>query len=140
MLAKAFLCFSLALVAIPAHAAERCMQAVRVLSAGTVPAAGDFTAVDCGDTKPGLAVRYDAGMRAVRLVRALQPGDVVADIPASMMATISPGEKLYVGVQVGPVVVQREVEALQPANPGQRLFVRAADGQVMSVLYAEEKP
>jgi len=82
------------------------------------------------------AVRYDRAMGAVRLAHDLQPGDVVAEIPPSMMAGIGPGEKLYVTVRVGPVLVQREVEALQPANPGQKLFVRAADGQVISVLYA----
>ncbi len=124
-----------AFVALPAQAADTCLRATRALAAGTVPAASDFAAAACGDTKPLPAVRYDKGLRAARLMRALQPDEMIADLPAAMMAGVVPGQKLFVQVHVGPVVVQREVEALQPANPGQKLFVRAADGTVMSVRY-----
>ncbi|WP_443751365.1 hypothetical protein [Asticcacaulis solisilvae] len=118
-----------------AQAADTCLRATRALAVGAVPGVSDFTAVACDGTKSAPAVRYDAAMRAARMTRALQPGDVIAAIPASMMAGISPGQKLFVQVHVGPVVVQREVEALQPASPGQKLFVRAADGTVMSVRF-----
>ncbi len=114
------------------------MRATRALTAGSVPSAQDLVPADCGAGKPAAAVRYDTGMRAVRMVRAVQPDEIVAEVPPAMMASISPGQKLYVMVQVSPVVVQREVEALQPANPGQKLFVRAADGKVFSVFYAGE--
>jgi hypothetical protein len=112
------------------------MGATHALAAGAVPTAQDFVAVACGAVKPTAALRYDAGLHAARLSRALQPGDLVAGIPSSMMDSIRPGETLYVQAHVGPVVVQRPVEALQPANPGQKLFVRAPDGTVMSVLYS----
>lgn len=112
------------------------MRATHALAAGSVPAAPDLAAADCGDSKPERVTRYDAAMRAVRMTRAVQAGEIIAEIPSSMMASITPGQKLYVSVRVGPVIVQREVEALQPANPGQKLFVRATDGQVMSVLYS----
>ncbi len=126
----------LALAAFPAHAAEPCMRATHALTAGAVPRTRDFVATACGETNPTTAVRYDRALRAATLARAIQPGEVIATIPASIMAGISPGDKLFVQVHVGPVVVQREVEALQPANPGQKLFVRAADGTVMSALYS----
>ena len=126
----------LTLAAFPAQAAEPCMRATHALTAGAVPTTRDFVAVSCGETKPSTVVRYDRALRAATLTHALQPGDMVAAIPASLMAGNSPGERLNVQVHVGPVVVQREVEALQPANPGQRLFVRAADGTVMSALYS----
>lgn len=129
---------ALAFVAFESRASERCVMAVRPLSAGAVPSAADFAAADCGGNPPEAAVRYDANMRAARLIRDLAPGDIVAEVPAPLMASISPGQKLYVTVQAGPVLVQREVEALQPANPGRKLFVRAADGKVMSVLYSGE--
>lgn len=137
MSAKVLILLSLVLAASPADAGESCMRATRALAIGAVPAAGNFTAADCGGA-PIPAVRYDAAMRAVRLVHALRPGDVIRAMPAAMMTGISPGDTLTVAVKVGPVVVQRQVEALQPANPGQRLFVRAADGKVISVLYAED--
>lgn len=127
----------LALAAFPARASQTCMRATRALAAGAVPTTRDFVPISCGDAKPIAAVRYDPGLRAVRLFHALQPGDVVAAIPASLMAGVAPGETLYVQVHVGPVVVQRKVEALQPAHPGQKIFVRAADGTVMSVRYPE---
>ena len=114
------------------------MRATHVLVAGAVPVAGDLVETECGDAKFAQAVRYDRTMRAVRLVRALQPDEVIAAVPPAMMAGIGPGQKLYVSVHVGPVVVQRQVEALQPANPGQKLFVRAENGQVISVLYSGE--
>jgi len=127
----------LAVAAFPARASQTCMRATQARAAGAVPTTRDFVPVPCGDAKPAAAVRYDPTLRAVRLVHALQPGDVVAAIPASMMAGVGPGETLYVQVHVGPVVVQRQVEALQPAHPGQKLFVRSADGTVMSVRYPE---
>ena len=132
---RAFLIVAMAFAAVDASAADHCMRVTHALSAGAVPSAGDFITADCKGQVVS-AVRYDRAMGAVRLAHDLQPGDVVAEIPPSMMAGIGPGEKLYVTVRVGPVLVQREVEALQPANPGQKLFVRAADGQVISVLYA----
>ena len=136
MFAKSLLLvMPLALAAFQAQAADGCMRATRALVVGAVPSAQDLVAADCGNAKPAPAVRYDAAMRTVRLTRALQADDIVAFVPAAMMASITPGQKLYVSVQVSPVIVQREVEALQPANPGQKLFVRAADGKVFSVLY-----
>jgi hypothetical protein len=126
----------MAFAAFESQASERCMSAVRALNAGAVPSAEDFAAADCGAHPPVPAVRYDANMRAARLTRGLAQGEIIAGIPSSMMASVSPGQKLYVTVQAGPVLVQREVEALQPANPGRKLFVRAADGKVMSVLYS----
>ena len=124
------------LIAPSAQAANFCMRAVHPLSAGAVPATGDLVVAECGATRPELVVRYDRDMRATRLARAVAADEVVAAIPAAMIADIVPGQKLYVAVKIGPVVVQREVEALQPANLGQKLFVRAADGQVFSTLYA----
>lgn len=111
------------------------MRATRALAAGKVPAAADLASADCGAGHPAAAVRYDAALRAARLSRPLQADEVIAAIPASMMADVVPGQILYVQIRVGPVVVQREVTALQPASPGQKLFVRAADGTVMSVRY-----
>lgn len=127
----------LAFVAFESQASERCMSATRPLSAGSVPSAEDFVAANC-DGRSQSAVRYDATMRTARLTRDLAPGDVIAEIPSSVMAAVSPGQKLYVNARVGPVLVQREVAALQPANPGQKLFVRAADGEVMTALYSGE--
>ena len=116
-------------------AAPPCMRATHALAVGAVPTARDFAAIACGDAKPVRVLRYDAAQRAARLMRPLQPGEVIAAVPASMVAAIRPGETLYVQAHVGSVVVQREVEALQPARPGQKLFVRAADGTVMSVRF-----
>lgn len=127
----------MAFVAFESQASERCVSAMRPLSAGAVPSAEDFAAASC-DGRPESAVRYDANMRAARLTRDLAPGDVIAEIPSSLMAAVSPGQKLYVTARVGPVLVQREVAALQPANPGQKLFVRASDGEVMTALYSGE--
>jgi len=124
-----------AFAALPAQAADTCLRATHALAAGAVPAASDFTAEACNDAKPLPAVRYDKALHVARLSRDLQPGDVIADLPASLMTGIVPGQKLYVQVHIGPVVVQREVEALQPADPGQKLFVRASDGTVMTVRY-----
>lgn len=135
MFAKGILLVVLLFVAPRAEAAQSCMRATHALMLGAVPKIGDLVTVDCGVAKPVSAVRYDTGLRAVRLVRIVHQDEIVAAIPDSMMAAVIPGQKLYIVVQVGAVVVQREVEALQPANPGQELFVRAADGQVMSVLY-----
>lgn len=124
-----------ALVALPAPGGPACMRATHTLAAGAVATAEDFLPVACGDTKPASGLRYDAAQHAARLVRSLQPGDVVAAVPAALLATVRPGDTLYVQVHVGPVVVQREVQALQAAKPGQKLFVRAANGTVMSARY-----
>lgn len=125
----------IAFAALPAQAADTCLRATHGLAAGTVPTASDFTAAACNDARPAPAVRYDRTLHAARLSRAVQPGEMIADLPVSMITGIVPGQKLFVQVHVGPVVVEREVEALQPADPGQKLFVRASDGTVMSVRY-----
>ena len=122
------------LAALPAQAAT-CVRATHALAAGAVPSAEDFAAADCGSEHPARAVRYDAAQRSARLSRPVKADEVIAAIPAAMLAGVVPGQTLYVQIRVGPVVVQREVTALQPASPGQRLFVRAADGTVMSVRY-----
>jgi len=111
------------------------MRAMHAMAAGAVPTPKDFAPAACEAVKPAAVTRYDTTLRAARLSRALQPNEVIAAIPAAMMAGVSPGDTLSVQVRVGPVVVEREVEALQPAHPGQKLFVRAADGTVMSVRY-----
>lgn len=135
MLVKVLLLVPLVLVAFQVKASEPCMRATRALAVGAVPSAEDLVPADCGQARPATAVRYDRQMRAVRLVRAVQRDEIVPAVPSSVLAAISPGQRLYVAVQVSPVVVQREVIALQPANPGQKLFVRADDGKVFSVLY-----
>jgi len=127
-----------ALAALPVPEASSCMRATHALATGAVPTAEDFVATACGDTKPLRAVRYDTALRAARMARPLAPGEVIAAVPASMLAAIRPGETLYVQAHVGPVVVQREVQALQPAKAGQKLFVRAADGTVMSVRFGRD--
>lgn len=135
MRALGIVAYALMLLAPGAHASEACLRAVHALAPGVVPSADDFAAADCGEDMPATAVRYDGGMHAVRMIRAVDPDEIVPAIRPSMLAAVSPGQTLYLSVKVGPVTVQRKVEALQPANPGQKLFVRAADGQVMSVLY-----
>lgn len=134
---RLFLIVPFAVMALQGHAqaATSCMRATHALAMGTVPTADDLVAADCGEAKHGSVVRYDGQMRAVRLARNVQANEIVDAVPSAMLASISPGEKLYVNILVSPVVVQREVEALQPAYPGQKLFVRAADGKVFSVLY-----
>lgn len=135
MLTSGVLLIASLLIAPPAQDVPACMRATRALIAGAVPAVGDLVAVDCVDVKPPSVVRYDADMRIVRLTRPVHADEIIAAIPVSMTAAVSPGEKLFVVIRVGPVMLQRQVEALQPANPGQKLFVRTADGQVMSALY-----
>lgn len=135
MLTSSVLLVASLLIAPHTQDVPSCMRATRALIAGAVPAADDLVEVDCGDIKPPLVVRYDADMRTVRLARPVHADEIIAAIPVSMTAAVSPGEKLFVVIRVGPVMLQREVEALQPANPGQKLFVRTADGQVMSALY-----
>ena len=125
----------MALAASSVRAAPACLRVTQALAVGEVPAPRDFVPAACGDAKPVRAVRYDAALRAARLARALQPGDIIAAIPPGLMAGIGPGDILSVESHVGPVVVQRQAEALQPAHPGQKLFVRTADGTVMSVRY-----
>lgn len=116
------------------------MRVTRAIPAGSITTITDFELTGCGVTKPNRAVRYDAHLGAGRAIRDLQPGEMVAALPAFALPAIRPGQHLYVRAQSGPVVVEREVVALQPVRPGGRLFVRAADGAVFSADLSEARP
>lgn len=113
-----------------------CTALKHSMPAGAVARADDFIDTNCPDrVEP--AFHYDAEVGAARATRPLSSGDVVRAVPAHALATVRPGDRLYVAADVGVVRIVREVVALQPGRPGRKLFVRASSGEVFAVTLSE---
>ncbi|MFI4973088.1 MAG: hypothetical protein ACHP84_00955 [Caulobacterales bacterium] len=124
----------------PSGFTETCFTVVSPVAAGSFAPIDDFGPAICATAPVRRALRYDARSGAVRAGQDLQPGELVAAAPASLLAHVRPGERLTLAARVGPVKVERSVEALQPAVEARGLFVRAVDGQVFSVAEREIEP
>lgn len=107
---------------------------------GAAPTSDDFETSACSPSKLTRAFRFDAATGSARAVRDLSAGEVVAALPASAIASVIPGQKLFLTTRVGPVEVDREVTALQPARSGGALFVRTQDGKIFSVAAPVAQP
>lgn len=111
-------------------APERCLKVTHDTLAGQIPSRADFTASDCANMAGDQPFRYEPNAGAVRTLRDLHAGEILAAAPLSMLAAIRPGQALYVASHVGPVIVERRVEAVQAAAAGHGLFVRSTDGAI----------
>jgi hypothetical protein len=106
-----------------------------MVPAESIPAVSDFAVADCKTAATAGVLHYDRRVGLVRAVRDIQRDEVVAAVPGFELASVRPGQKIYISTRVGSVRVQREVEAVQAASDGRRLFVRAADGAVFAVPF-----
>lgn len=111
-----------------------CLRAIAPTPAGGIPNLRDFEPAACNG-KPVRTFRFDAAMRSVRTISAIQRGDIVRIWPDALSDAVGPGDKLSFRVAIGGVIIEREVQALQPASPGEHLFVRDGDGNILSVRY-----
>lgn len=106
-----------------------CLRALRGVAAGDVALAADFEASPCEAAKE--AFRYDRGARVARLKLDLAAGEVVRG-SRTTLASVRPGQDLFLQVRIGPVTVERKVEVVRAAPVGERITVRGADGRVFS--------
>lgn len=118
--------------AVSAAPAQACLAAARSLAVGETPSLDDFQTAPCGPAALRTAFRYDAGLGAVRLTRALKPGETVVSPPASTFAGVRAGQALTLVVRVGPVQVQRQVLAARSSGRGKPVFVYGEDRKVFS--------
>lgn len=112
-----------------------CIRALHAVTAGAIPTGEDVAPSPCTAPQPA-AFRFDPAARTVRAIRDLADGDV-APAPRFALASVRPGQRLFLKTQAGPVTVDREVEAVQAARAGQSVFVRAAGGEMFAVQVAE---
>lgn len=113
----------------------RCLKALTVIAAGTVPEDESFAVAACPSRTPAPAFRHDEVARFSRLARDVAAGEIVRRYPEFGSDVVRPGQRLTLVIKAGAISLERQVEALQPARQGQRLFVRASDGQVLSAEY-----
>lgn len=110
----------------------RCVRVMRSVTSGALVSRADFGPTPCPAQPAKGDFRYDLRVRDLRISKTLKAGEVIAAPPASRVADVGPGQRLYVEATVGPVVVRRLVQAIQPGRAGGSLFVRASDGTVFS--------
>jgi hypothetical protein len=117
-----------------------CLEAKTFLPAQSIASADAFIATSCAEPPPSNVFRYVVQTRSVRLRRDLKAGERVGIVPAGDLASVLPGQQLFLAASVGPVRIERAVEAVQPAAAGQSLFVRTDDGSVFSAPGPEIQP
>jgi len=114
-----------------------CLTALAPIAAGSTPVRGDFAASSCAaDSRP--ALRYEPAAGAVRAMRDIAEGEIIAAPPAAAMPDIRSGEPLFLVARVGSATVERAVTAAQPGRAGRPIFVRTPEGRLISASLADD--
>lgn len=124
----------------PVVLTTHCLRVSSPVDAGVYSTAETFIPAPCGETPARAAFQYDRKTGLVRTTRALAVDEVVSTPPAGTLATVRPGQPLYLTATIGAVTIQRDVVAVRAAGEGEPVLVRAKDGSVFSAPISELKP
>jgi hypothetical protein len=115
-----------------------CLQALRPVAAGALADEDSFAEAACGGGDVVRAFGFDRSTGAVRVIRALTPGQLVVRFAGYGEGGVVAGDILILRAGSGPVVVEREVITLQSARSGAQVFVRTAEGEVLAATFVED--